>query len=768
LSRWLALFSLAALLAGTVALALGARGAADLVWAGATAVALLPLVGSVVADLRRGRLGVDVIALLAMAGCLALGQYLAGAVVALMLAGGQALEAHAAGRAERELRRLVELAPRTVHRYEGEELASRPVEEVAVGDLLLVRGGEMVPVDGLVVDPSALLDEANLTGEARPVERVASERVASGAVNAGQPFRLRAVATAADSTYAAIVRLVEEARHARAPFTRLADRYAVAFLPVTLLAAGGAWLWSGEAVRGLAVLVVATPCPLILAAPVAIVAGISRAASRGVLVKGGGALEALARAEVLLLDKTGTVTTGRPRVSRVVVTGAAGADELLALAASLDQVSLHVFAAAVVAEARRRELPLGFPERVEERPGGGIRGRVEGREVAIGRLDWIDRSAEAAAAVRRLRRECALEGTTPAFVGVDGQLAGALVLEDPMRADGAVTLRLLRQAGIRRVVLVTGDRPEVAEVVGAAVGADAVLSERDPREKVEAVRAERQLGLTVMVGDGVNDAPALAAADVGVALGARGASAASEAADAVILVDRLDRLAEAKWIARRSFAIARQSVVAGMGLSLVGMGFAAAGLLPPVGGALAQEAIDVLVILNALRALRQRPRLSAAGAPESERTRAEHRELAPGIEAMRALADRLEELPAAELAARLEEARRFLEEELLPHDEREDAEVYPLVVRRHGAESAAAMGRTHLEIRHLATLFSRMVGEVPAEAMAAEDLRDLRRVLYGLHAILRLHFAQEEQQLLPLLEAELSPRRRAGRAGRTW
>ncbi|MCL4839917.1 MAG: hemerythrin domain-containing protein, partial [Thermoanaerobaculia bacterium] len=239
-------------------------------------------------------------------------------------------------------------------------------------------------------------------------------------------------------------------------------------------------------------------------------------------------------------------------------------------------------------------------------------------------------------------------------------------------------------------------------------------------------------------------------------------------ADAVILVDRLDRLAEAKWIARRSFAIARQSVVAGMGLSLVGMGFAAAGLLPPVGGALAQEAIDVLVILNALRALRQRPRLSAAGAPESERTRAEHRELAPGIEAMRALADRREELPAAELAARLEEARRFLEEELLPHDEREDAEVYPLVVRRHGAESAAAMGRTHLEIRHLATLFSRMVGEVPAEAMAAEDLRDLRRVLYGLHAILRLHFAQEEQQLLPLLEAELSPRRRAGRAGRTW
>ena len=769
MSRSVALLALAGILGGGAAAFAGLAEAAAWIWGVTTAVALAPLLWSVLADLRRGKLGVDLIALLAMAGCLALGQFLAGAIIALMLSGGQTLEAFAGDRAERELRRLIALAPREVHRLEDGVWVTRPVDAVAPGDQLLVKPGETVPVDGLVEGAAAVLDESNLTGESRPVEHPEADRLASGTVNAGGPFRLRAVASAADSTYAAIVRLVEEARRARAPFTRLADRWAVWFLPLTLAMAGGAWLLSGDPLRALAVMVVATPCPLILAAPVAIVSGISRAASRGVLIKGGGALEALSRAEILLLDKTGTITTGHPTLQSVETFAELVPDEVLRLAASLDQVSLHVFASAVVRAARERRITLDFPTGVEELPGAGIRGRVDGRAVSLGRLDWVvaDPALRRDAAVRRVRRESALEGGTPVFVAVDGRLAGALVLHDPMRPDCVVTLRALRRAGIRRVVLLSGDRLEVAALVGAAVGADQVLAERDPAEKVDAVLAERKHGPTVMVGDGVNDAPALAAADVGVAMGARGASAASEAADIVLTVDRLDRLGEAKAIARRAFGIATESVTVGMGLSLAGMVAAAFGKLPPIAGAVAQEAIDVLVILNALRALAWRvPRLEAGAVGESERTREEHRRLLPGVEGLRRTADRLEGLSPEELRHELGEARRFLLEELLPHDEREDAEVYPLVAERIGGDDPTApMERMHLEIRHHALLLGRMLDELPPGAVAGADLRDLRRVLYGLHAILRLHFAQEEQQYLPLLEAA-TPTRRAVRAGR--
>ena len=769
MSRVVAILALAGILAGGASALLGAAAVASWIWGATTAMALAPLLWAVFVDLRKGKIGVDVIALLAMIGCLALGQFLAGAIIALMLSGGQTLEAFAGDRAERELHRLIALAPREVHRLEEGVWTTRPVDAVVPGDLLLVKPGETVPVDGLVEGDTAVLDESNLTGESRPVEHLESDRLASGTVNAGGPFLLRAVASAADSTYAAIVRLVEEARQARAPFTRLADRYAVYFLPLSLAVAGGAWALSGDPLRALAVLVVATPCPLILAAPVALVAGISRAASRGVLIKGGGALEALSRAEILLLDKTGTITTGHPTLQTVETFSELPSEEVLRLAASLDQVSLHVFASAVVRSARERGIALAFPTAVEEIAGAGIRGVVGERGVALGRLDWVlaDPGLRRDPAVRRVRRESSLEGGTPVFVAVDGRLAGALILYDPMRPDCVATIRSLRRAGIRRVVLVSGDRPEVAAVVGGAVGADLVLAERDPEEKVEAVLAERKHGPTVMVGDGVNDAPALAAADVGVAMGARGASAASEAAHIVLTVDRLDRLGEAKAIARRSLGIARESVVAGMALSLAGMIAAAFGKLPPIAGAVAQEAIDVLVILNALRALVYRvPKVEAGAMGESERTREEHRQLLPGVEGLRRTADRLEGMSPEALRAELVEARRFLLDELLPHDEREDAEVYPLVAARIGGDDPTApMERMHLEIRHHALLLGRMLDELPPGEVAGDDLRDLRRVLYGLHAILRLHFAQEEQQYLPLLEAA-TPARRGGRAGR--
>jgi heavy metal translocating P-type ATPase len=755
--RLLAGLALGGLLAGGVARLAGAGALAELLWGLTTAAVLAPLALAVAAALWRRELGVDLIALLAMAGSLALGQFLAGAVIALMLAGGQALEAFAAARARRDLTALLERAPRVAHRYEGGELASLAIEEVRAGDLLLVKPGEVVPVDGLVEEEPAVLDESALTGESRPVERSPGEVVRNGTVNASGPFQLRALATAAESTYAGILRLVREVETAKAPFVRLADRYSLFFLPLTLAVAAIAWAASGDPVRALAVLVVATPCPLILAAPIAILAGVSRSARRGVVVKGGKALEALAQARVLLLDKTGTLTTGIPVVSEVETFGADGVAEVLRLAASLDQVSQHVLALAVVRAARARGLPLSQPVGVTERPGWGIVGEVQGRRVALGKLAWIGAGDGLPSAVRRVRRRTALEGSSSVWVALDGKLAGALVLHDPVRPDSPRALRALRRAGIERVVLLTGDHLEVAETVGAGIGADLVLAERSPEEKVAAVLAERAHRPVLMVGDGVNDAPALAAADVGVAMGARGATASAEAADVVLTVDRLDRLGEALQIARRSRAIAVQSVVAGMGLSLAAMLFAAGGLLPPVSGALLQEGIDVLVIANSLRALGGgRGRRTVPESALGSRYRREHDLLLPEVDRLRAVADRLDERSAAAARAELADLRRFLTERLVPHEETEDAAVYPLVARAIGGEDpTASMSRAHLEIAHLVRLFGRLVDELPqgdGEPLAADDLRDLRRILYGLHAILRLHFAQEDEQYLPLLE----------------
>ena len=576
---------------------------ADLAWGAAVLVALVPLSVSVGRDLLRRETGVDLIALLAMAGSLALHQYLAGAVIGVMLAGGQALERYASTRARRELTALVARAPHVVHRYEDGELTSPNITEVKRGDLLLVKPGEIVPVDGVLSSEGAVLDESAITGESRPVQRHAGDHVQSGVVNAGAPFDMHALTTAEQSTYAGIVRLVREAQSSKARFVRVADRYAMVFLPVTLAVSGLAWIVSGDPVRALAVLVVATPCPLILAAPVAIIAGISRAASRGVIVKGGGALETLAGARTLVFDKTGTLTAGTPRVAGVESFWSLAPDEVLRLAASLDQVSQHVFAGGIVAAARARGLKLEFPNGVREHAGRGIEGRVGHRLVAVGQARWLAGERPLPAKAAALRNRINAEGLSNVFVAVDHTIAGAMVMDDPIRSDTPSAVARLRDAGVNRIVILTGDRKEVARTVAAAVGADEVLSEHTPAQKVQAVLHERDRAVTVMVGDGVNDAPALAAADVGVAMGARGASASSEAADAVIVLDRLDRVADAIMIGRRARHIAVQSVVAGMALSVAGMLLATAGVLPPVAGAIFQEAIDVAVVLNALRAL---------------------------------------------------------------------------------------------------------------------------------------------------------------------
>jgi heavy metal translocating P-type ATPase len=606
--RLLALGALAGIAVGGLLHLLSLPQAQDAVWAATTAVILIPLTWSVFRSLLRGDVGVDAIALIAMAGALALGEYLAGAVIALMLAGGNALEEFAARHARRELTELVSRAPRSANRREDARVVEVPVEELQVGDVVLVRAGEVVPIDGMVTSEEALLDESALTGEALPVAYRRGGSVRSGTTNAAEAFELRATRPASESAYATLVRLVQEAESQAAPFVRLADRYAIVFLPVTMVVAGLAWVLSGDPTRALAVFVVATPCPLILAAPIAIIAGVSRAARCGVIVKGGAAIEKLGEARTVLLDKTGTLTLGTPEIERLVRLDDVPPDEMLRLAASLDQLSAHSLAGALVRDARGRGLELSFPEAVEEGLGQGIEGRVEGRRVAVGSAEWLDgRGYDGAQGAARALDVEDGAGRAKVLVGVDGELAGAIVMADHVRADAGDLVDHLRDAGIRHVAMVTGDRKVIAEEIGEQVGVDRVYAEQSPEEKLDVVRsmqAVKGLRPVVMVGDGINDAPALALADVGIAMGTAGATASSEAADAVIVVDRIDRVADAIRIGRRSLGIARQSVVYGIGLSLVAMLFAALGFIEPVFGALLQEAIDVAVIANALRALR--------------------------------------------------------------------------------------------------------------------------------------------------------------------
>lgn len=738
----------------------GQTSGGDAVWAVTTVVGVLAAVWWVVDAARKGQLGVDVISVLALVGALLVDEVLAGAVITVMLASGRTLEARAGARAQRELRALLERAPRVVHRYVGDELTEAPIDDVCLGDLLLVQPGEVVPVDGLVEQGSAVLDESALTGEPLPVEREAGDPVRSGTVNAGGPLDLRATTRAADSTYAGIVRLVEEAEASSSPFVRMADRFAVVFLIVTVILAGAAWLLSGDPVRAVAVLVVATPCPLILAAPVAIVSGLARAAKRGVVVKGGAALERLAGGEVLLFDKTGTLTEGRPTVSEVITEGSIDSDEILRLAASLDQVSPHVLAAALVRAARQRAFELTLPSDVEEVPGRGVRGRVDGHEVAVGKASWLLPGAPPRWA-RSVRRRADLDGALTMFVQVDGDVLGAIVLDDPIRPDAARTIRDLRRDGIGRIIMVTGDRADVAETVGAVIGVDQVLAERTPAEKVDAVRDEGRTHRTIMVGDGINDAPALAVADVGVAIGARGSTASSEAADVVLTVDRLSRLGDAIVIARRARRIARQSVIAGIGLSLVAMVVAALGYLPPAWGALLQEAIDVTVIVNALRVLRT-PSSQLQVRPEEEglvvRFSGEHRTLRPDLDRLRVAADQIGTRPAPEALAAVRNVHGFLVDELLPHEEAEDAVLYPVFARvLGGTDPTGTMSRAHTEIAHQVRRLGRLLDETDPVDPDPEDLMELRRVLYGLYAILELHFAQEDEGYLSLVDQPSTP-----------
>ncbi len=611
--------TVAALLAVIVLLLSGQPGIARLAASAyALAVAFYLAVG-MVRRLLGGRWGIDILAVTAIVSTVLVGEFLASMIIVLMLAGGTALEDYAAGRAKGELTALLERVPQTAHRERNgatgfnaagtntdandadandttgnhEEVAAT---DVRVGDILLVKPGEVVPLDGVLLSGSGTFDESSLTGESLPVERTAGDPLMSGSLNGEAAVRMRVTALLEDSQYSRIVALVREAADSKAPMVRLADRYAVPFTAFAYVLGGAAWIISGSPARFAEVLVVATPCPLLIAAPVAFLGGMSRAARTGIIVKYAGVLERLGRIKTAAFDKTGTLTHGRPSLVAVRAAGALTEDDVLRFAASAEQYSSHVLAASVVDAARARGLSLATTAGATEYATHGVRARFDGLDVVVGKPGFVAESARGV-------QDAGLEsGELAVYVGVGGEFAGVLILSDPIRPEARRTLAELRSLGVTRTVMLTGDALPTAQHIAAEAGLTDVRAECLPADKVDAVRSLPGRPV-MMVGDGVNDAPVLAVADVGIAMGARGSTAAGESADVVIILDDLSKAASAVRIGQRTVQVALQSIWIGIGLSVLLMLAAAAGYVPAVAGALAQEVVDLATILNALRAL---------------------------------------------------------------------------------------------------------------------------------------------------------------------
>jgi heavy metal translocating P-type ATPase len=552
---------------------------------------------TMVRKLLKGQVGLDVLAVTAIVATVVVGEYWASLIIVLMLAGGEALEDYAAGRAERDLRALLDRVPQRAHRYgPNDELVDIPVESVAVGDRLLVRPSEIVPVDCELVSDATSLDESSLTGESMPVDKVRGDGLLSGSVNGPAAVDVVVTALAADSQYQRIIELVREASASKSPMVRLADRYALPFTAVAFVIAGIAWAVSGDPLRFAEVLVVATPCPLLLAAPVAFMAGMSRAAKTGIVMKGSKSLEILARARTVAFDKTGTLTRGMPEVVAVLPVSPMSEATLLGYVASTERYSSHVLAQSLQDAALQRDIPLKEAVDAHEVATHGIEARIDGLQVIVGKPSFVGQR------VTGLTRHEGASGEAPVYVGIDGRYAGVVVLRDEVRPESAATLAALKRLGVTTTMLITGDVEQTARPIAASLGISVVHAECLPADKVEFIRAATPRPV-IMVGDGVNDAPVLAAADVGIALGARGSTAASESADVVILVDDLTRVSDAVEIGHRTVSIALQSIWLGIGASVVLMVVASFGLIPAVLGAALQEVVDLLTILGALRAL---------------------------------------------------------------------------------------------------------------------------------------------------------------------
>jgi heavy metal translocating P-type ATPase len=564
-----------------------------------------PVVYSTLRGLLRGKFAADIIASMTVVTALALGHPIVGLVIVIMQTGGEALERMAGARATNALRALQESAPTQAHRIIGNTVEDVAVSKMEKGDLILVRPGEIVPCDGEVVTGTSHLDTATLTGEPIPRKVTPGSTVMSGSINQEGPLRVRTTAVAEESQFAKIVALVREAQSSKAPLQRIADRFAIWFTPATVVVCTIAYLISGEWERVLAVLAIATPCPLILATPVAILGGMNTSARRQILVRNGGALEALARATAVVFDKTGTITIGQPKVSRVVAVDSISESEVLRLASSVEQGSGHLLARTVVSEARERGVLADAATSVVEAPGRGVEGEIDGYRVAVGARSFI---GERYPGTRELIGDLDSRNDPSnlrAYVTVDGELAGLVEYGDMMREGIAELVMSLRKSGVRHVVLLSGDRAETVREIARQAGIDDARGDMLPGDKVEVVRRLVHDGESViMMGDGTNDAPALGTATVGIALASHGRGIATEAADVILLADDPSRVLDAIQISRRTMRIARQSIWFGLGVSAIGMLFAAAGAIVPLAGAAIQEVVDLGVILNALRASR--------------------------------------------------------------------------------------------------------------------------------------------------------------------
>ncbi len=592
-----ALTVLVAIIAGALALNGLEPGARWLISLYALGIAAMEAV-SMVRGLLAKQFGLDILAVTAIVSTVVVGEYWASLIIVFMLAGGEALEVAAAGRAQRELRALLDRVPQQAHRIESDgSVVDVAADQVRVGDRLLVRPAEILPVDGELAGGLGSLDESSLTGESLPVDKEIGDPVLSGSVNGPAAIEIIATAVAADSQYQRIVELVREAASSKAPLVRLADRYALPFTAVSLAIAGVAWAVSGDPVRFAEVLVVATPCPLLIAAPVAFMGGMSSAAKRGIVMKSAASLEKLARVRTVAFDKTGTLTQGRPAVVGVHPQPGFDEAELLHLMGSAEQYSSHVLAASIQQAALDRSGALGTSSDAREVATFGVDATIDGRRVRVGKPAFV---AEHAA---DLQLHTAESGAAVVYAAVEGRFAGVIVLRDAVRDDAADTLVALRALGAERILMVTGDVTATAGPIAEGLGISELHAECLPDDKVRIIR-EAQPRPVVMVGDGVNDAPVLAVSDVGIAMGAKGSTAASESADVVILLDDIARVARAVAIGRRTVRIALQSIWLGIIISIGLMLVAAVGLLPAVVGATLQEAVDLIAILGALRAVR--------------------------------------------------------------------------------------------------------------------------------------------------------------------